>query len=63
MLFKNMIIEQNKVLLRHIAEKTGLEYSYLEEKYIRPEYYLPIIHSKQLTEKKYKPPPKQPSAP
>lgn len=41
--FKNIIIEQNKVLLKQVAEFTGLQEQYLLEKYIKPEYYLPII--------------------
>lgn len=44
-IFKNIIIEQNKILLKQIAEKHNLEYEYLLEKYIVPQYYLPVILS------------------
>lgn len=45
-LFKNIIIKQNEVLIKEIAKQTGLDETYLTEKYIQPAYYLPII-SKQ----------------
>lgn len=44
-IFKNIIIEQNKLLLKTIAEKHNLDYDYLLEKYIAPQYYLPVILS------------------
>jgi hypothetical protein len=41
--FKNIIIEQNKVLLKIIAEKYNLDYEELLKKYITPDNYLPVI--------------------
>lgn len=38
-----MIIEENKELLKIIASKYQKNYKELEEKYIRPEYYLPLV--------------------
>lgn len=40
---KNIIIEQNKVFLKEIADATGLDYDMLCEKYLRREYYLPLV--------------------
>lgn len=45
-IFKTIIIEQNKILLKEIAERFDLDYSMLLDKYIRPEYYLPVIVKK-----------------
>jgi hypothetical protein len=42
-LFRNIIIEQNKLFLKQISEKYNIKYEYLIEKYLKPEYYLPII--------------------
>jgi len=42
-LFKKIIIEQNKVLLKKVSETTGLDEKRLLETYIKPEYYLPVI--------------------
>jgi hypothetical protein len=42
-LFKNMIILQNELLLKTVSEITGISYSILKTKYIKPEYFLPII--------------------
>lgn len=42
-IFKTTIIEQNKLLLKEIAVKFDLDYDKLLEKYIKPEYYLPVI--------------------
>lgn len=42
-LFKSVIIEQNKMMLMDIAKKFDLDYEALVEKYIKPEYYLPVI--------------------
>ncbi len=41
--FKTTIIEQNKLLLKEIAEKFDLDYDMLLEKYITPANYLPSI--------------------
>jgi hypothetical protein len=49
-LFKNIIIEQNKLLLKKVSEESGLDEDYLLEKYIQPAYYLPVI-SKTLEDK------------
>lgn len=42
-MFKNVIIEQNKVLLLQIAEKFGLDYEELLQKYLTPDNYLPML--------------------
>lgn len=42
-IIKNIIIEQNKILLKHVADKTNLDYETLCKKYIQPAYYLPIV--------------------
>jgi transcription initiation factor IIE alpha subunit len=41
--FKNIIIEQNKVLLKIIADKYDLDYEELLKKYITPDNYLPVV--------------------
>ncbi len=48
---KNIIIEQNKELLKLIAKKYNLDYDMLVEKYITPTYYLPVV---QKTDKQNK---------
>ena len=40
---KNVIVEQNKQLLKIIAEKYKLDYDELVNKYITPQYYLPVV--------------------
>jgi hypothetical protein len=42
-MFKNIIIEQNKALLRIIADKYDIDYEYLERKYLVPANYLPVV--------------------
>lgn len=42
-MFKTIIIEQNKILLREVSVKFDLDYDELLKKYIKPEYYLPVI--------------------
>lgn len=42
-LFKNIIIQQNKELLHQVAKLTGKDEKKLVEKYIHPDFYLPII--------------------
>lgn len=42
-IFKNVIIEQNKVLLKVIADKYDLNYDELLKKYITQDHYLPVI--------------------
>jgi predicted transcriptional regulator len=42
-ILKNIIIEQNKILLKQVAEKSNLDYNELCEKYLQPAYYLPLI--------------------
>jgi hypothetical protein len=44
-IFKNIIIEQNKVLLKVIADKYDLDYDELLKKYITQDHYLPVITS------------------
>jgi hypothetical protein len=41
--FKNIIIEQNKMLLKEIAKDSGKNEKNLLDRYLRPEFYLPII--------------------
>lgn len=45
-IFKNIIIAQNKVLLKTIADEHNLDYDYLLDKYLKPAYYLPVISKK-----------------
>ncbi len=40
---KNVILEQNKVLLKLLADEFQLDYDTLLEKYLTPEYYLPVV--------------------
>ena len=41
---KNIIVYENKELFKIICKKyPRLRYEELEEKYIRPEYYLPLV--------------------
>lgn len=42
-LIKNLIIEQNKILLQQIAKSHNLDLEELIAKYLKPEYYLPYI--------------------
>lgn len=42
-MFKNIIIEQNKILLKEIATVLGKDEETLLNTYIKPDYYLPII--------------------
>lgn len=41
--FKYMTIKQNRELLAQIAKDFNLSESKLLEKYLKPEYYLPVI--------------------
>jgi hypothetical protein len=41
--FKNIIIEQNKKLLKELAMDIGKSEKYMLDRYVRPEFYLPII--------------------
>lgn len=40
---KNVIMEQNKVLLKRLAEELNIDYDELLIKYLKPEYYLPVV--------------------
>lgn len=40
---KNIIIEQNKVLLKRLADELNLDYEELIEKYLKPDFYLPVV--------------------
>lgn len=42
-IFKNVIIEQNKILLKQVSDKFGIDYDVLLEKYLTPDNYLPIL--------------------
>lgn len=41
-LITNIIIAQNTELLKKLAKANNLDEKYLLDKYLRPEYYLPI---------------------
>jgi hypothetical protein len=40
---KEVIIKENKELLKIIAKHHNLNYVDLEKKYLKPEYYLPLV--------------------
>ena len=40
---KNVIMEQNKVLLKKLADEFQLDYDELTAKYLKPDYYLPVV--------------------
>lgn len=65
-MFKNIIIEQNKQLLKEVSKVTGKNEAVLAQKYIKPEFYLPIIlksiETTTLNQSKQSSP-KQPSPP
>lgn len=42
-IFKTIIIEQNKILLKEVSRKFDLDYDELLKKYIKPEYFLPVV--------------------
>lgn len=42
---KNVIIEQNKELLKLVAERYNLDYDVLIDKYLTPTYYLPVVQN------------------
>lgn len=42
-LLKSIIIAQNKVLLQRLAERHNLDVDSLYQKYLKPDYYLPLI--------------------
>ena len=42
-IIKNTIIEQNRQLLKNIAKDFGRSEARLIERYLKPEYYLPIV--------------------
>lgn len=50
-IFKAVIIEQNKMMLKDVAKQFDLDYETLVEKYIKPEYYLPVIVNTTTTKK------------
>lgn len=41
--FKNIILAQNKVLLTSVAREFHRNESVLLDKYLKPEYYLPVV--------------------
>ena len=45
-MLKRIIYEQNKMLLKEVAPIVKKDLSYLEDKYLRIEYYLPILEAK-----------------
>ena len=42
-LIKHIIIAENKALLEIVARTYGIPLASLTEKYLRPEYYLPLV--------------------
>ncbi len=42
-IFINIIVKQNKELLKNISKEFNIDLEYLEQKYIKPNYYLPLI--------------------
>jgi hypothetical protein len=42
-IIKNIIIEQNKLLLQKIASQFDIDEQHLIETYLKPEYYLPVV--------------------
>lgn len=42
-IIKNIIKNQNEVLLKQIAERYSMDFYSLKDSYLRPEYYLPIV--------------------
>lgn len=42
-MFKYMTIAQNKELIKQIAKDFKLSESILLERYLKPEYYLPVV--------------------
>ena len=42
-ILKNVIIAENKELLKIIAKHHNLNYDVLQKKYLKPEYYLPLV--------------------
>ena len=50
--FKTLIIEQNIVFLKKISQETGLSEDLLRQKYLKPDYYLPIVE-KTVPKKKW----------
>jgi hypothetical protein len=54
-LIVNIIKAQNKVLLQQIAHDYDLDARLLQEQYLRPEYYLPIVQRHKPSTKPTKP--------
>lgn len=42
-IFRNIIIEQNKLFLKYIADTYNMDYGFLLDTYLKPAYYLPVI--------------------
>lgn len=42
-MISSMIKEQNKELLKQVAKVTNIPYQDLIDKYLKPDYYLPIV--------------------
>ena len=57
-MFKYITIAQNRELLKQIAKDHGYNESRFLERYLKPEYYLPVI---QITQKNVKHRTKTPS--
>lgn len=42
-IIKNTIIKENEELLKIISKKYKISYETLKDKYIKPEFYLPLV--------------------
>lgn len=42
-IMKNIIMQENALLLQKIAKKHRMDADYLIETYLKPEYYVPIV--------------------
>lgn len=42
-IIKNTIIKENEALLKIVSKKYRISYETLREKYIQPEFYLPLV--------------------
>lgn len=51
-MFKYITIAQNRALIKQIAKDFGMSESRLMERYLKQEYYLPIIQVTQKNDKR-----------
>jgi hypothetical protein len=48
-MFKTIIIEQNKVLLKKVANDNNISGEHMLQTYLQPAYYLPVLLKKPQT--------------